>query len=195
MKPKLALWGLLLFVPAARAAAITCNAGAASIPVFNPTSVLGVVGDYTLDCTGGMTGTPILLNFTSFMNVAVLNSGGWILTDGVHNFAGTRGPENVVEFLSVTVNPPGEAHLDLEVENIFVNPSTLPPGSEFLEDMTVSDPSIGIVNSVQVVAENAPELSTLPLTGLALGALTWLWPCRWRAVQPRGNCGRAGHKP
>ena len=29
MKPKLALWTLLLFVPAASAAAITCNAGAA----------------------------------------------------------------------------------------------------------------------------------------------------------------------
>jgi hypothetical protein len=184
MKPKLALWTLLLFVPAARAAAITCNAGAASIPVFNPTSVLGAVGDYTLDCTGGMPGTPIVLNFTSFMNVSVLNTGGWILTDGVHNFAGTLVPSNVVDFLSVTVNPPGGAHLDLQVENIFVNPSMLPPGSEFLEDMAVSDPSIGIVNSVQVVAENAPEPSTLPLTGLAMGALTWLWRCRWRSGGP-----------
>ena len=184
MKPKLALWTLLLFVPAARAAAITCNAGAASIPVFNPTSVLGAVGDYTLDCTGGMPGTPIVLNFISFMNVSVLNTGGWILTDGVHNFAGTLVPSNVVEFLGVTVNPPGGAHLDLQVENIFVNPSILPPGSEFLEDMAVSDPSIGIVNSVQVVAENAPEPSTLPLIGWALGALTWLWRCRWRSGGP-----------
>ena len=184
MKPKLALWTLLLFVPAARAAAITCNAGAASIPVFNPTSVLGAVGDYTLDCTGGMPGTPIVLNFISFMNVSVLNTGGWILTDGVHNFAGTLVPSNVVEFLGVTVNPPGGAHLDLQVENIFVNPSILPPGSEFLEDMAVSDPSIGIVNSVQVVAENAPEPSTLRLAGLALGALTWLWRCRWRSGGP-----------
>ena len=109
-----------------------------------------------------------MLNFISFMNVSVLNTGGWILTDGVHNFAGTLVPSNVVEFLGVTVNPPGGAHLDLQVENIFVNPSILPPGSEFLEDMAVSDPSIGIVNSVQVVAENAPEPSTLPLIG-------WPW--------------------
>ena len=85
---------------------------------------------------------------------------------------------------TVTVNPPGGAHLDLQVENIFVNPSMLPPGSEFLEDMAVSDPSIGIVNSEQVVAENAPEPSTLPLTGLAMGALTWLWRCRWRSRGP-----------
>ena len=39
-----------------------------------------------------------MLNFTSFMNVSVLNTGGWILTDGVHNFAGTLVPANVVEF-------------------------------------------------------------------------------------------------
>ena len=32
MKPKLALWMLTFFVPAASAADITCNAGAASIP-------------------------------------------------------------------------------------------------------------------------------------------------------------------
>lgn len=72
---KLALWTLLLLVPAVRAATITCNAGATSIPVFNPTSVLGAVGDYTLDCADGMTGTPIVVNFGSFMNVPVLNTG------------------------------------------------------------------------------------------------------------------------
>ena len=46
----------------------------------------------TFDCTGGVPGTPIVLNFISFMNVSVLNTGGWILTDGVHNFAGTLVP-------------------------------------------------------------------------------------------------------
>jgi PEP-CTERM motif len=105
----------------------------------------------------------------------------------MNNFAGPLGLANVVEFLSVTVDPPGSAHLDLQVENLFVNPSMLPPGSEFLEDMAVSDPSISIVNPVQVVAENAPEPSTLPLSGLALGALTWLWRRRWRSDDESRN--------
>ena len=88
MRLKLALWLLPVFIPGASAAVITCNAGAASIPVFNPSSVSGAVGDYTLDCTGGTPGSPTLMNFSSFMNVSVLNTGGWILTDGVNNFAG-----------------------------------------------------------------------------------------------------------
>lgn len=172
MKLKLALWTLVLFVPAARTATINCSAGAASVPVFNPSSVSGAVGDYTLDCTGGTPGTPVLLNFTSFMNTAVLNTGGWILTDGVNNFAGALGPANVVAFLSVTLNPPGVGHLDLQVENILVNPSTLPPGAQFLEDLSVSNTSaLAIANPVQVVAENAPEISTLPLTAISLGAI------------------------
>jgi hypothetical protein len=176
MKPKLALWMLPFFVPAVNAADITCNAGAVSIPVFDPSSISGRVGDYTLDCTGGTPGTPVPMNFTSFMNVSVLNTGGWILTDGINNFAGTPGLSNVVEFLSVPVNPPGAGHLDFQVEGIFVNPSVLPPGAEFLEDMTVAGSlSITIVNSVQEVAVNAPELSTLPLAGMALGAMIWLW--------------------
>ena len=176
MKPKLALWVLPFFVSVASAADITCNAGAASIPVFNPSSISGAVGDYTLDCTGGTPGTPSLMNFDSFMNAPVLNTGGWVLTDGMNNFAGTLVPSNLIEFLSVPVNPPGAGHLNFQVEGIVVNPSVLPPGAEFLEDMTVSGPlSIAIVNSVQVVAVNAPELSTLPLTGTALGAIIGLW--------------------
>jgi hypothetical protein len=186
MKPTLALWMLPVFVPAATAADITCNAGVTSIPVFNPSSTSGAVGDYTLDCTGGTPGTTPM-NFTSFMNVAVLNTGGWTLTDGVNNFAGTLVPSNVVEFLSVPVNPPGLGHLNFKVEGIFVNPSMLPPGAEFREDMTIFSPvfSITIVNSVQTVAVNAaPELGTLPLTSMALGVIIWLGR--------RASCGLLG---
>ena len=182
MKPILALWMLPFFVPAATAADITCNAGVTSIPVFDPSNTSGAVGDYTLDCTGGTPGPPILVNFSSFMNVAVLNTGGWILTDGLNNFAGTLMLSNLVEFLSVPVNPPGTGHLDFKVEGILVNPSVLPAGAEFREDVTVSGPlSITIVNSVQTVAVNAPEVPTLPLTNAALGAIVWWWRRRRRA--------------
>jgi hypothetical protein len=178
---------LPFFIPAASAADITCNAGVASVPVFNPSTTSGAVGDYTLDCTGGTPGTT-LMNFTSFMNVSVLNTGGWILTDGVHNFAGTLVPSNVVEFLSVPVNPPGVAHVDFTVEGIFVNPSMLSPGAEFREDMTVFSPvfSISIVNSIQTVAVNAaPEPETLPLTSIAPGVIMWLWRRRLRGESRR----------
>jgi hypothetical protein len=174
MKPILALWVLLSFVPAASAADITCNAGVNSIPVFDPSSTSRAVGDYTLDCTGGTPGAPSLLNFSSFMNVPVLNTGGWILTDGLNNFAGALILSNLVEFMSVPVNPPGAGHLGFKVEGIFVNPSVLPAGAEFREDVTVSGPlSITIVDSVQTVAVNAPEPPTLPLANAALSAIVW----------------------
>src|SRR5258707_1052874 len=120
-----ALWIALVFVAVLSADTITCNAGAASVPVFSPSSVSGAVGDYTLDCTGG---TPVLptdpvpqINFDAFMNVTVLNTGGWILTDGVNMTTGILGSGNLVEFLGVPFNPPGTGHVLFEVENIFVN--------------------------------------------------------------------------
>ena len=124
-----------MFVSAASADEITCNAGAVSVPVFYPSSLSGRVGDYSLDCTGGTpVSPPPLVNFSAFMNVQVLNTGGWILTDGVNNFAGSLANGNLITFLSVPFNPPGAGHLDWEVENIFVNPTMIPPGLEFLED-------------------------------------------------------------
>jgi len=99
----------------------------------------------------------------------------------MNNFAGTLVPSNLIEFLGVPVNPPGAGHLNFQVEGIFVNPSILPPGVAFAEDVTVSSLlSITIVNSVQVVAVNAPEPSTLPLTNVALWTVVWLWRRRRR---------------
>ena len=164
----------------AGAATITCTAGAVSVPVFNPSSTSGAVGDYTLDCTGG---TPVLppnpvpqINVTSFMNVSVLNTGGWILTDGVNLTAGIRGLDNVVEFLGVPFNPPGTGHIVFRIQNILVNPSGEPPGFQFRElvDITGNIPTT-ILNPDQLVAVNAtPEPFTLALVGLGLSAMVWL---------------------
>jgi len=41
----------------------------------------------------------------------LLNTGGWILTDGVNMTAGTLFPANVVEFSGVPFNPPGAGHV------------------------------------------------------------------------------------
>ena len=79
------LWILLAFVPAMNAEVITCNSGALSVPVFATSSVSGAVGDYTLDCTGGIP-TPSNqaipeVDFTAFMNVPILKlADGFCLT-------------------------------------------------------------------------------------------------------------------
>jgi len=92
MRLKFTLWMLTTLAPVASAAVINCSAGAASVPVFDPSSVSGAVGDYTLDCTGG---TPVLpplpvpqIDVDAFMNVSVLTPGTWILTDGVNMTSG-----------------------------------------------------------------------------------------------------------
>src|SRR5579864_6092151 len=79
MRLKFTLWMLTVLAPVASAAVINCSAGAASVPVFDPSSVSGAVGNYTLDCTGG---TPVLpplpvpqINVDAFMNVSVLTPG------------------------------------------------------------------------------------------------------------------------
>jgi hypothetical protein len=177
-----ALWILMVFVPALSADALTtCNAGAASIPVFDVTSVSGEVGDYTLDCTGGNPTPPggavPEVNVAVNVNVDVLSPGTWILTeDGVNTASGTLVNPDEVVFLDVPFNPPGTGgHLDFEVEGIFVNPSLWPPGFEFTEDMAISgNTSLTINNPQQLVAVNAvPEPFTLVLVGWGLGA-TWL---------------------
>lgn len=178
MKLKLALC-MLAVIPAARSDVVTCNAGAASVPVFDPSSTSGAVGDYTLDCTGG---TPVLpplpvpqINVDAFMNVPVLNTGGWILTDGVNMTSGILVSGNLVEFLGVPFNPPGTGHVVLTVENMLVNPSFVPAGFEFRElvDIVGSTSTI-VANPDQLVAVNAvPEPVTSVWVGLGFGAVLW----------------------
>jgi hypothetical protein len=178
MKRK-ALWASLFFVPAISAATITCTAGAASVPVFDPSSVSGAVGDYTLDCTGGIPVVPPnpipVINVTAFMNVAVLNTGGWVLSDGLNMTPGILGTSNEVEFIGVPFNPPAAGHLVFTVENIFVNPSAEGPGFQFMEEAAItSSTSFSISDFQQLVAVNAvPEPFTLGLLGMALSAM-WL---------------------
>jgi hypothetical protein len=169
------LWILLVFSPAMSAQVIPCNAGALSVPVFNPTSISGEVGDYTLDCTGGTVSPPIQIDFYIQMNVPVLNTGGWILSEGGNMTAGTLYSSEVIEFVGVPFIPPGAGDGVFQVENIFVNPSAEPPGFQFTGTGSIfGNVSIDIPNQQQVVAENAvPEPFSLVFVGLGMGAM-WL---------------------
>jgi hypothetical protein len=64
-----------------------------------------------------------------------------------------------------------------------VNPTMIPPGLEFLEDLEIAGQlSPTIVNPVQVVAVNAvPEPSTLLLAGMILSGIVWSSRRRCRA--------------
>lgn len=182
MKRK-ALWILLAFIPAMSAATITCNAGAASVPVFNPSTISEAVGDYTLDCTGGTTVLPPnpvpQIDVDVVLNVPVLNTGGWILTDGVNNTAGILDGAMEIEFLGVPFNPPGAGNIVPQVENIAVNPSAEPPSFEFTEDgEIVSNISFGTTNSTQLVAVNAVPEPSFTMVSIGLGVTVWLWRVR-----------------
>jgi hypothetical protein len=176
MKLKLAFF-LFALIPAAFADPVTCTAGAASIPVFDPSSTSGTVGDYTLDCTGGTPDLPGQAtpqnNFAAIMNVPVLNTGGWILTDGVSNFAGVLTLTNVVEFNGVPFDPPGTGNTIFTVENIVVDPNSEPPGFQFHEELAVTgDTAVFIGNQDQLVAVNAvPEPVASVLAGLGFVAV------------------------
>jgi hypothetical protein len=173
------LWIPLVFVSAMSADVITCNSGADSVPVFSTSSASVAVGDYTLSCTGGMPVVPPdpipVIDFNASLNVPILNTGGWILTDGTNNTAGILESSEVIGFIGVPFNPPGAGSVVFTVENISVNPSAEPPGFQFTENAGVfGTQSVGIMFPQQVVAQNAvPEPISLVFVGLGLGAM-WL---------------------
>jgi hypothetical protein len=156
----------LFLVPALFGATINCTAGVTSVPVFSLSTTVGQVGDYTLNCTGSASG---VLNVDEFLNVPILNLGGWEITDGVNFYPGTLILSNVVDFGNVNFNVP----LTLTVENIFVNPSLEPAGFSFNADVSLSGaPSWSIPNPIQEVGVNETrEPATLSLVGLAFGGL------------------------
>jgi hypothetical protein len=148
---------LLVLAPtAAMAGPLACIGQVGPYPIFNPTSTSGAVANFSLACTGGVSGSPVLVNFDYFMNFPVINSGSWILTDGASNFSGALKASNLVEFQNVSFNPPGNGVVAWTVENILVNPSLGRGGTSFYENISVSA-AIPISNPQQLVAANGPE--------------------------------------
>jgi len=183
MKLKLALC-MLALIPAARPdALVTCNAGAVSVPVFNPSSTSGAVGDYTLTCTGGNPTPPgdqvPGIDVDVALNVPVLNSLGWILTDGVNMTSGILATPKTVDFNGVRFNSPGSGTVVLTIENILVDPSDQPPGFQFDETAGIfGTTSTEIPNQTQLVAVNAvPEPVTAGFLVLVFGAVLWRRRC------------------
>jgi hypothetical protein len=122
-----------------------------------------------------------VINIDAFTNVPVLNTGRWILTDGMNMTPGVLGSSNLIEFVGVPFEPPGTGDLIFQVENIFVDPSAEPPGFQFNEEVGISGNfSIDVPNPLQLVAVNAvPEPSpTLVFVGLVLT----MWLGRRRTV-------------
>jgi hypothetical protein len=88
--------------------------------------------------------------------------------------SGTFENPQQIDFVGVPFDSPGSGSLVLQIENILVNPSAEPPGFQFTESAGIfSSVSFYLPNPQQVVAANAPEPSTLLLTGICfLGILT-----------------------
>lgn len=109
------------------------------IPLFSPSSTIGVVGDYTLSCTNiGFLGAPVAsLNFDFFMNVSEINTGSWTLTQGLNAYPGSLFSSNTVEFLGVAYDP-NQPTLSFELHGVEVNPSLWGPLFIYQETSTVA---------------------------------------------------------
>ena len=120
------------------------------------------------------------------MNVPVLNTGGWILSEGGNTTAGTLSSTEVVEFVGVPFIPPGAGdgptHAPVLAQKKVPSVRALhdrcrpwAPGFQFTRTGSiVGNISIYIppLNQQQVGAENAvPESFSLVFVGLGLGAM------------------------
>jgi hypothetical protein len=147
---------LLVFAALAPAGPLACMSEVPSIPGFNLSSTSGAVGDFTLVCTGGTPGSTVPVNFDFVTNFAVINSGSWNLTDGVHNYSGSRVSPGEINFQNVPFNPPGSDLLVWSLDNVFVNPSLYLPGYQFTETLSTSV-AIPITGNSVTVGFNQPS--------------------------------------
>jgi hypothetical protein len=162
---------LLLFVPSMSSAALVCQAGVSSVPVFDPLALEGEVGDFTLACSGGVATSPLPeVNFQLFLNTSLLQDVDPILSDGVNDFIGAFVGGNSVLFSNVPLDPVGS---NFTFQQIVVNPSLLPPSTQFVALLSATGPiSVPIDNPLQIVALNGivqdPGNAPEPATGLLL---------------------------
>ena len=172
-----ALWILLAFIPALSAVPVdNCVSVAGSVPVFSISSTSAAVADYSIDCAGLPEGPPPpTIDIDAVLNVPILNTGGWIITDGTTDTSGVLDSMNAkeVDFDGVPFGLTGGIQ-DFTVEGIFVDPSAEGPGFVFNElDSITSD---FFINSTDVVSEEVgvnatPEPSSLWLAAAGLAAI------------------------
>jgi hypothetical protein len=162
----LALGACLAAVSARAQGPFTCSTSVASVPV-RAEGLAELVGDLTINCTGGIAGQTELINVQLFANT---NITGRILQPvtnlteallGVDSppwpvgkiYAGRLVTRNSVIFSGVSISLPGSANRTLHVRNVRVNATTLSLGSAVTLFVTASGAggSIPITNpQVQV---------------------------------------------
>jgi hypothetical protein len=172
-----ALWIPMVFVAALRAVPVPiCTSGAGSVPVFSISSTSGEVADYTIDCSGvPEPSPPPTIDIDAKLNVPILNTGGWFITDGTTSTPGVLDSivADQVDFDGVPFSLSGGSE-NYTIEGIFVNPRDQGAGFTFEEtDTIIHNFSIDTTNVVEeeVGVNAAPEPSMLLLGAVGLGAV------------------------
>lgn len=120
----------------AAAAPLTCQAGTGAVPVLDPAADAAELGPVTLACAGGAASDPPVLGVLSiFFNAPLLTAITPWVSIGNQQIAGSHAQAGLVQFVSLPISP---FETDLQVHNLWVDPSAQAPGFGYLAFLSLS---------------------------------------------------------
>jgi len=166
------VFAIIFFTLSARTgyAQMQCVANAAVPPTIRSEGLAERVGDYVMDCSGGIAGAPVTVNFTLFLNTAVTSrilalpstTEALLLIDepapgaqvlNVNVFPGLLSGGNSISWQNISFAEPGAgAHRIFRLTNVRANANGIAGSPSMVQALLSSSAGVSIMNPVQVVA-------------------------------------------